>query len=256
MNKILFSVKFFVVSALRFFYSFLNAGECCVVCGKRTFIRPVCNECEIRYFFVKNALEVKRCNCCGKELVSEEELCLQCRESPVILHCDFTLFLFPYRLWNKELMFLWKMQSVRSLSVFFAGKLNEVLSGKKIEFIVPVPPRKGKIQKNGWDQIEELCQFLQFFYGFKVLRILQRLSSVQQKKLDRVSRLETIENAYAPEDDAKIKRILKPLHGILPETVALIDDVSTTGATIECCSKILKEMGVKRVEAFTLFGVD
>ena len=256
MNKIIFSGSYYFTSAVRFLFSVINGGEHCVVCGRTTFGIPVCKICNSTYFSVQGNLEIKRCKCCGKELISEDEFCMECRENPVIHHSDFTFSLFSYRLWNKELLFLWKIQNQRSLSVFFAKKMNEVLTWRKIEFIVPVPPRKGKIKKNGWDQIDELCQFLQFFYGFKILKILQRKSSTQQKTLDRSARLATVENAYGQEDSEKIKKLLKPFHGIFPEKVALIDDVSTTGATIECCSKILKEMGVRQVEVFTLFGVD
>ena len=54
----------------------------------------------------------------------------------------------------------------------------------------------------------------------------------------------------------KLKRILKPFMGKIPEEVWLLDDVSTTGATIESCSYVLKSAGVKKVYAVTLFTVD
>ena len=80
-------------------------------------------------------------------------------------------------------MFRWKMSEEREFSPVFAKLLCEVLRKTDNRVIVPVPPRKGKIRKNGWDQIDELCSFLEKRYGFKVLKILERNTSKQQKKL-------------------------------------------------------------------------
>ena len=93
-------------------------------------------------------------------------------------------------------MFRWKMQEERSYSPLFSRLLCEVLRKRGDKVIVPVPPRKGKILKNGWDQIEELCTFLEKRYGFQVLRILERNTSGQQKKLSREKRLESIKGPY------------------------------------------------------------
>ena len=185
-----------------------------------------------------------------------KEKCMICRENPVLKSTDTVVPLFSYRLWNRELMFRWKMQEERDFSPLFAGLLCQVLKEFNAKVIVPVPPRKGKILKNGWDQIEELCVFLEKRYGFRVLRILERNSSKQQKKLSRAQRLESIKSAYSLCSRQVFERALKPFSGQLPETVCLIDDVCTTGSTLESCAEILKKEGVKTVNAVTLFTVD
>ena len=182
--------------------------------------------------------------------------CMSCRENPVLKSTDKAVSLFSYRLWNRELMFRWKMQGERNFSPVFAGILCEVLRKMEETFIVPVPPRKGKIRKNGWDQIEELCTFLEKRYGFRVLRILERKSTGQQKKLSRTERLESIKTAYTVCSEKVLQRTLKPFSGRLPEAVCLIDDVCTTGSTLESCAEILKAAGIKKVSAVTLFSVD
>lgn len=187
-----------------------------------------------------------------------------CRENPVLKSTDTVLPLFSYRLWNRELMFRWKMQGERYFSPLFAGLLAQVLKELKTSelnspcetLIVPVPPRKGKIRKDGWDQIEELCMYLEKRFGFRVLRLLQRNTAWQQKKLSRSERLESIKSAYSLCSPPVLEKILKPLSGKMPEKVCLIDDVCTTGSTIESCARILKDAGVKKVDAVTLFTVD
>ena len=256
MRKIFFEVKEFFVLVFRLLYIFISGGEECIVCGRLVFLRPVCRECMENHFSVKRIMEKERCSCCGKELVSMKEKCMVCREKPVLTSTDRVLTLFSYRLWNRELMFRWKMLGERNFSPLFAKLLCEVLRKMGESVLIPVPPRKGKIRKNGWDQIEELCTFLEKRYGFGVLRILERNTSGQQKKLSRTQRLESIKTAYQLCPPQVVSHALKPFSGRFPERVCLIDDVCTTGSTLESCAEILKKEGIKTVNAVTLFTVD
>lgn len=241
---------------LRAIFITMNGGETCIVCGTRTLFYPVCKSCFKERFFVQTLNLEGRCKICGRELLSADEICLQCREKSVLKHTDFVLPVFSYRLWNKELMFLWKSVGIRTLSDLFAKIMSQVLTRIQAEVLVPVPPRPGKIKKNGWDQIEELASILQYRYGFKVARILERRSEVQQKKLDREDRLNTIGKSYYLKDDGQISRVLKDFGGNIPRKVCIIDDVTTTGATIESCAALLKGFGIQEVCAVTLFIVD
>lgn len=256
MRKFFFEVKEFFVSAVRLLYVFISGGEKCAVCGSLVFLKPVCKACMNKHFSVSKLMEKERCACCGKELVSMKGKCMVCRENPVLKSTDCVIPLFSYRLWNRELMFRWKMQEERAFSPLFAGLLSDVLRKSGAEVIVPVPPRKGKIRRNGWDQIEEISTYLQKRYDFRVLRILERNTSKQQKKLSRSQRLESIKSAYSMCSQKALKSALKPFSGRLPDTVWLVDDVCTTGSTLESCAEILKKEGIQTVNAVTLFTVD
>lgn len=256
MRKLIFEIQQLFVSAFRLLYVFISGGEKCAVCGRLVFTKPVCAACLKTHFSVSHILEKERCECCGKELVCMKGKCMKCREEPVLKSTDSVIPLFSYRVWNRELMFRWKMQEERSYSPLFARLLCEVLRKKGCKVIVPVPPRKGKILKNGWDQIEELCSFLEKRYGFQVLRILERNTSGQQKKLSREKRLESIKTAYSLCSKEVLEHLLKPFFGSFPQSVCLIDDVCTTGSTIESCAEILKAAGIQKVNAITLFTVD
>ena len=247
MEKLFFQIKSLSLTFLRFFYSLLSGGESCVICGNPSYVIPLCKNCR-EHFLSRNFLELSRCRCCGKELISESELCMECREKPVLKSTDKMLPLFSYRLWNKELLFLWKMQGIRSLSFFFAKIIAKALKELNVEYIVPVPPRPGKIKKNGWDQIDELSKILKIKYGFKVLKLLERTSVVQQKKLNREERLNSIQSAYI---------FSNKITNQLPQKVCIIDDVCTTGSTLETCASIIKNnTKIPQVYAMTLFAVD
>ena len=256
MRNLFFEAKQFTLTLFRLFYVFISGGEKCAVCGKTVFIKPVCSHCMKLHFSVENLMQIERCENCGKELIGEKGMCSQCRENTLLVSTARVIPLFSYRLWNKEIMFRWKMQGERSFSPLFASLLAQVLKRIGETVIVPVPPRKGKIRKNGWDQIDELCTFLTKRYGFKVLKILERNTREQQKKLSRSERLEHIKTAYSLCELKVFERALKPFSGRLPQSVCLIDDVCTTGSTIESCAAILKEVGIEKVSVLTLFTVD
>ena len=242
---------------LRFVFAVISGGEECIVCSSRSFIYPLCSACRREYLAIKNGdLFLNRCKYCGKELLSTKESCFDCRNQRVIFHVDRMLPLFPYRIWNKELMFMWKSQEIRSLSYFFAKILDGVIKKLDSQVIIPVPPRKGKLAEKGWDQIDELCNLLEYLYGYKVLRILERSTHMQQKKLGREGRLEQIGKAYSVVQPSRFQKALKPYKGKLPQSIILLDDVCTTGSTLESCSLVLKEAGINHITGVTLFQVD
>ena len=252
MKRIWFLLKQSVKFILRLVYGFISGGEICLVCGKRTFVYPVCKSCLNKRFSVTEINNIPRCKYCGKELISTNGDCFQCREETVIKSVDKMIPLFSYRLWNKELMFMWKSQEIRSISNMFAGILNKALKMNQIEFIVPVPPRPGKIQEKGWDQIEELCNLLEFKYGFKVLRFLERKTVKQQKKLDREGRLNQIGKAYFSVDQSRRNKILERYGINLPDEVCLLDDVCTTGSTLTAAIHLFKGAGVKKIKVLVI----
>jgi len=251
-----FVVVRFLKALLRLLFVFISGGEQCVVCGKTTWYYPLCRECRNNSFSIFYSFNAERCRKCGKELISANDVCLQCRETPVLVHTDSVWPLFSYRLWNKDLMFLWKSAGVRSLSDLFAQFMAEALKMRNVKVVVPVPPRPGKIQEKGWDQIDELCGQLKYRFGFTILPLLVRKTTGQQKKLDREERLKTIGKSYFLVGQKEVQKLLKPFKGEFPHRVCIIDDVCTTGSTLENCAQVLKEAGIKVVEAITLFSVD
>ena len=249
-----FTLRFMLMTFSQNLVSLFLGGEKCLCCSKRTLRIPLCKNCLTQLF----SFGFKEfCSLCGKELISEIGTCTRCRESPAIQSVDGAYSLHCYQIWKKYLLFAWKLEDKRTLSPYFAAifyrklrSLEEKL-GKKLA-VVPVPPRKGKIRERGWDQIDELCFYLKKGWGVEIFPILERLSRTQQKKLDRIQRLEGISSSYRLKNIRWIQRKFP----VLPEAVVLADDVLTTGATIESCAREIKRMGVKQVFSITVFIVD
>ncbi len=231
----------------------------CISCGSQSYGIILCKKC-LQEFLQYYCPVGNRCSICGIQLISEKELCLDCRTdeskdeaapkniSKKILLKDIQS-IFPihhYSLWKKDLLFSWKMANNRALTPVFAKLAFKILQEHYKDItVVPVPPRQGKIKKNGWDQIDELCSCLQGFYGVKIDKVLVRLTRNEQKKRSRKERIEGLEKNYA----------LASEQINVPKEVVIIDDIMTTGATLESCAKALKSGGATIIHALTLFYV-
>jgi ComF family protein len=238
----------------------LGADEC-AVCGKPALKMPLCPACLKKHILTHEGLET-RCKKCGKPLISETAVCMKCRlpvsnSSAQDTLIEFCFPVFTYRLWMKELLFNWKTRGIRLFSPVFARVIAQALCddmNEKEAVIVPVPPRPGKIKNKGWDQVEDLCAWLELTHNVQILRVLKRRSKAEQKKLDKQERQVNARKAYFLDERARKKIAEGKI--ILPKKVILLDDVRTTGATLETCAASLKAQGVEEVKAIVLFGVD
>ncbi len=235
---------------------FLFSHERCVRCGSVCYGMPMCRKCRTSFVHEISIAPGNICAMCGRPLLSSFRLCFGCRDGPIILHADKVVPLYAYRLWLKNLLFLWKFRGYRNFAPLFAEALNKKILVLRSEYdikkicIVPVPPRPGKIRRNGWDQINDLCNVLEFVYGYRQFHLLRRVSAEQQKKKNRQKRIDSRNSIYVL--DIKAARKCRSL----PEDVFLVDDIITTGVTVESCAEILKSAGVKRVFVLSVLIVD
>jgi ComF family protein len=188
--------------------------------------------------------EGEYCARCGRPLISEQGRCLSCRERED-WNCDSISLLYPYTGKYRKLLGAYKFGKNLGLGNFLGRRLAghcRTLPGFSNAgdlALVPVPPRPGKIRRSGWDQVEYLARRLEK-EGLPVRRCLRRLPSQTQKKLGRRDRLQNLEGRFIPT-------------GPVPRRALLIDDVMTTGATLEACASALKKGGAERVHGICLF---
>ena len=106
--------------------------------------------------------------------------------------------------------------------------------------VVPVPLHRWREYRRGFNQAEALAVHL----GPPVMTLLKRIRhTTSQIDLPRDRRRENVKDAFALTDPGS--RI--PAPGV----VVLIDDVATTGATLESCAGVLRRSGVREVRALT-----
>jgi len=238
---------------------FLFPGAC-ALCGE-----SLSSPAEIRSSLCQNcisdldaAVHVQGCKCnlCGKPLISEIETCLPCRNTELLTSersYERLWVLFPYIGKFRKLLTAYKFEKNLALANYFSDKIMEAIKTcvitevpeLKNAYFVPVPPRPGKIKENGWDQIDHLIKRMIKIPGcLPVFNCLKRKKSKVQKQLNRAQRLENLKGRVY---FSKVKNASKePVY-------ILIDDVITTGSTIEVCAAALKAGGAKKVYGLCLF---
>lgn len=110
--------------------------------------------------------------------------------------------------------------------------------------IVPVPLHKKRRRFRGFNQSEILAKILAqaFELQQKDLLLLRKKNTIAQTSLNRKQRISNIENAFETKRPSAMNY----------EKVLLVDDIATTGATLNECAKVLKKSGAKSVWALVL----
>jgi ComF family protein len=149
---------------------------------------------------------------------------------------------------------LWQLKYMRNreLAKLFAeiiyGTLLEELSELEIfqnfekPYLVPIPISKKRLRERGFNQMELVARELSILddgNSFKVaLRILEKVKETpSQTSLTKAERMKNLKGSFALRD----KRILEK------RNIILLDDVITTGSTIEEAKRVLYEVGVKNI---------
>lgn len=244
------AVRYWLYTAFRFVLNALFANETCICCGDASFAIPLCRPCQkAHYDDIKFGFP--RCVRCGRYLMYHERknrFCSDCVQRPVLFHTNSVFPLYRYEKTGREVLSLWKLSGIRSFGDFFAHKCFEVWKKRFFGMpIVPVPPRKNKLFKTGWDQVRDVVWTLRFRYNVPVYELLVRRDDTEQKTRSRKERIERAAGRYVLSTKYRRKT--------LPHTVVLLDDIMTTGATIENCAAVLRESGVECVNAMSVFFV-
>jgi ComF family protein len=232
----------------------------CAACGCRL------PEGELRKDDRGNAEEVI-CEECRKGILPPPEHCC-----PICSHPMAGLFLCPNcdgRRWHlsvivaacryeglvRELIQRFKYGKDQSLVRLLGNQLVKALEdprlqGKKFDAIVPVPLHSLKEREREFNQSELLANRLGKKLGIPVMHALKRIrSTAPQAGFDRARRMENLEGAFAIASSAA-----KAQKGSWQQdaTILLVDDVTTTGTTLDACAAILMEEGAAEVCAVTI----
>lgn len=130
------------------------------------------------------------------------------------------------------------------LAATFGLLLYEELIKKKIpavHVILPVPMYHGKQRRRGYNQSELIAGELSRYLNVPIIPdlLLKTRNTRPQVGLKREERLHNLEGAFRVENK----------QDLLGKTVLLVDDVVTTGTTLNTCAKILYENGADRIYA-------
>ena len=149
-------------------------------------------------------------------------------------------FQWPYDLLIKQLKYGNKLNCARVLGELLAEHIQQT-DWSIMDYLCPLPLHKDKLSRRGFNQSELLCRFVKNDLDLTMYKGLKRIKNTKtQTELNKKQRLANVKNAFDCSDDLRSKRIL------------LIDDVLTTGATLEQAARVLKLCGAQQVFAATV----
>jgi ComF family protein len=119
---------------------------------------------------------------------------------------------------------------------------DERLCGRRFDVIVPVPLHPARQRERGFNQASLLAELLSARTSIPVKPLLERTRyTTTQTALDRSERMENLHNAFRLRKNADVRGL----------RVLLVDDVLTTGSTLNECARVLKRAGALAVHTAT-----
>jgi competence protein ComFC len=218
----------------------------CSICGnelKKTEI--ICQRCLDKTFFVSR----KKCKICGKP-VKSGKICKKCRkETP---YFDFVVSCGSYVPPFSDIIKIYKYGNRPSLSVRLARKLYSNYSSRgdleNINYLTWVPMKKPEKRERGYNQSQLLAREFARISSLKSINLLQKTATIpSQTTLPYEKRFVNVKDAYGVKEKSLKDFKSNPENGII-----LIDDVLTTGSTLNECARRLKEAGFKKVVGLVL----
>lgn len=201
----------------------------------------VCEACKQKFRYIGEPVCLK----CGKHIQkAEQEYCSDCAGRRHLF--DSGRALFDYKSVSDSL-YRFKYRGRQEYAAYYArcmaGKLGGWMKSLNADALVPVPIHKSRRRMRGYNQAEALAGELG-----KLLGIPVRTDLIQ-----RIRKTKPMKDLSAAERQINLKKAFKICHNdVKLNTIIIIDDIYTTGSTIDNMSYELRRAGIKRIYFATL----
>ncbi len=201
----------------------------------------ICSGCRSKITYIKQPV----CYRCGKQLEDDEqEYCHDC----VAKQHNFKrgVAAFSYSHGMKKSMCAFKYNNRREYAKYYASVITKefktVISSWNCEALVPVPLHRNKLIKRGYNQAEIFAKRLseQLLIPMDNKMLIRTRNTVPLKELEEKDRITNLKNAFQT-DKSKLKY----------KRIILVDDIYTTGSTVDECAGTLLRSGVEEVYFIT-----
>lgn len=198
---------------------------------------PVCLECRKILPYVKEP----RCKHCSKPIsLSEQEYCYDCSRYPFAYKRGIAVW--QHKDQVPQSVYRFKYQNKREYAVGYTKELLRLHRGLieswDADAIIPIPIHSKKYRQRGYNQAELLAKEIGRELDIPVMTdvVMRIKNTLPQKWLNSTERKNNLKMAF------KIKN-----NGVELDKVILIDDIYTTGATVDAVSKLLLQRRVSEV---------
>jgi len=240
-------------SALDALASVLFAGPC-RVCGEALTNAsriPICESCLSGFDVIVPPV----CACCGRPFSSAlaaeaaQPLCRLCRVNFYAFDRARSFAVYSDALF--EAVLLLKYEAVARLGDWFAARLAAMISREagewRADVVVPVPLDRARRRERGYNQAELIARPLakRLKLPIEPRMLVRTKARPPQLLLSRSERWKSVRGAYATNEGVHVDNL----------RILLVDDVLTTGATLDACSRLLKKAGAAAVLGVTVARV-
>lgn len=227
---------------------FFPAG--CRICDQlltRASRVPICDECLASI----TRIPENACDLCGMPLSSfaNSEVagpCPACREQPYAFARARSYGIYEGAL--KRAILLLKFEEIKPLGGWFAGRLAELVKKEHeklaADVVVPVPLHRQREKERGYNQAALIAKPLAKELGlpYKAVLLMRTKPRPNKQILSIEERWTSVRGAFATCSCSQVDN----------QRVLLVDDVLTTGATVDACARVLREAGAKSVVCLTV----
>lgn len=219
----------------------------CPICKTRVQnVHTLCNECFGHIRFISKPY----CDKCGRPFefqITEEYLCGTCLTKKQIFHKARAVF--KYDDFSKRLILPFKHSDHIELTALLTNLLFQAGSDlfAEIDILIPVPLHRYRLMKRKYNQAALLAKSLshRIKKPFATGVLLRVKHTQSQGHMKRTQRQRNVSKAFQVKNNQKI----------IGKHVLLIDDVMTSGATLNECAKTLKKAGAQKISYLTLARV-
>ena len=194
-------------------------------------------------------IEPPMCERCSEPFagaIFETFTCANCAERKLHFECAVAPYL--SRGVVREFIHRFKYDRERYLRQPLAAWLAEALDDERLQrrpfdLIVPVPLHPTRQRERGFNQASELAALLSRRCAVPVNAALQRIRyTTTQTRLDREQRMENLRGAFRVRQTADVQN----------RHLLLVDDVFTTGSTVDECARVLRQADAASVRVVTV----
>lgn len=239
--KILQNTKEYIGYALDLIYP---SKTICYSCGKTIKGEEkysLCQNCYKSLSFISDY----NCNKCSVPLrmIEDGPYCESCKNT--FYYFDKAIAVVSYQEDIKRLIYRFKYSNHTYLATTMAYMMSDKLEveGFKIDLIIPIPLYKGKQRERGFNQSDLLSKYISEKINIPINTntLIRSKNTKVMHKLSKRERQENVKDAFKVVDKWVIK----------DKSILLVDDIFTTGSTVNICSKLLTESGAKSIIVLT-----
>ncbi|MCQ2519280.1 MAG: ComF family protein [Lachnospiraceae bacterium] len=204
----------------------------------------ICMECKKKIKYI----EGKLCFKCGRPTEDSKDYCRECAGHTHVFDAGRSVFSYET---IGESIYRFKYMNRPEYAGFYAEviatELKYWIEALEADGIIPVPLHKNRLKSRGYNQAELISRELSKRINVPVYSdvILRKKDTIPQKKCDKNQRIINMKKAF-----------IVNKNGVKLEKVIVVDDIFTTGSTIDSMASELRKSGVEKIYFITVSAAE